>query len=176
MLQVQVDVTNTGSRPGKVVVQLYVRDHESTVRRPIRELKAFEKVLLQPSETATVTFTLDKRAFAYWEPKCSGWYVESGAFELEIGESSRDIRQHITIMVEGTTLLPFIVTETTTIGQLMKHPKGAAFISQMLPAGSSTSGDKTVQAMITDMPLTALVSYGRMTPQQLQGLIQMLNA
>ena len=79
-------------------------------------------------------------------------------------------------MVEGTTLLPFIVTETTTIGQLMKHPKGAAFISQMLPAGSSTSGDKTVQAMITDMPLTALVSYGRMTPQQLQGLIQMLNA
>jgi len=176
MLQVQVDVTNTGSRPGKVVVQLYVRDHESTVRRPIRELKAFEKVLLQPSETATVTFTLDKRAFAYWEPKCSGWYVESGAFELEIGESSRDIRQHITIMVEGTTLLPFIVTETTTIGQLMKHPKGTAFISQMLPAGSSTSGDKTVQAMITDMPLTALVSYGRMTPQQLQGLIQMLNA
>lgn len=184
-LQVQVDVTNTGAVAGKTVVQLYVHDPESSVRRPVRELKGFEKVALQPGETVTATFTLDKRAFAYYEPKCEDWYVESGEFIIEIGQSSRDIRLSKSVQMEGTTVLSFTVTENTTISQLMKHPKGAALIAKMMPAGSGDHSDaaaamgegseKMMRNMMLEMPLGALVSYGRMTSEQLAGLIGTLN-
>jgi beta-glucosidase len=84
-----VEVTNTGAVAGKEVVQLYVSDAEASVPRPPQELKAFEKVSLDPGETKAVRFTLDERAFAYWR---SGWVVEPGDFELRCGSSSRDIR------------------------------------------------------------------------------------
>lgn len=182
-LQVQVDVTNTGAVPGKAVVQLYVRNMESTVRRPVRELKGFNKSALRPGETVTMTFTLDKRAFAYYEPKCKDWFVESGEFVIEIGQSSRDIRLSKSVQVEGTTQLAFDITQNTTIGQLMKHPKGAAFVAKMMPSGGESvntaavgeGSEKMVRNMMLEMPLGALVSYGRMTNEQLAGLIDTLN-
>lgn len=69
ILTVSVTVKNTGTRFGKEAVQLYVRDVESTVNRPVRELKGFAKIALEAGESKTVTFKLDKRAFAYYEPK-----------------------------------------------------------------------------------------------------------
>ena len=181
-LLVQCDVTNTGSCLGKTVMQLYVRDVESTVRRPIRELKGFEKIGLDAGETKTVSFVLDKRAFAYYEPRCQDWFVESGEFVIEIGKSSREICQSISVSVEGTTMLPFTITENTTIGQLMKHPKGAEFVKKMMASGSTANtetmgegSEKMVQQMVLEMPLGALVSYGRMTKEQLEGTIRMLN-
>ncbi|MBQ7521108.1 MAG: fibronectin type III-like domain-contianing protein, partial [Clostridia bacterium] len=184
-LTVTVDVTNTGACPGKAAVQLYVRDRESTARRPVRELRDFAKVDLQPGECKTVTFTLDKRAFAYWETKCHDFYVESGEFVIEIGESSRDIRASRAVQVEGTTLLSFTVTETTTIGQLLKHPKGKAIIGGMMGSSAMTHVDQSdsmgegsermMQGMMMGIPLGALVSYGRLTPEQLKGLIASLN-
>lgn len=180
---VQCDVTNTGSCFGKTVMQLYVRDVESTVRRPIRELKGFEKIALDAGETKTVSFVLDKCAFAYYEPRCKDWFVESGEFVIEIGKSSREICQSITVYVEGTIALPFIITENTTIGQLMKHPKGAEFVKKMMASGSTANtetmgegSEKMVQQMVLEMPLGALVSYGRMTKEQLEGTIHMLNS
>ncbi|MBR1585238.1 MAG: glycoside hydrolase family 3 C-terminal domain-containing protein [Clostridia bacterium] len=185
-LKVTVTVKNAGPCPGKTAVQLYVRDVESTVRRPVRELKAFEKVSLQPGESKKVSFTLDKRAFAYWEPKCHDFFVESGAFVIEIGESSRDIRCEKAVQVEGTTLLSFPVTETTTIGQLLKHPKGKVIIGQMMSSSAMSHVDQTdsmgegsermMQQMMLDIPLGALVSYGRLTPEKLKALIETLNA
>ena len=185
-LTVSVDVKNIGSVAGKAAVQLYVRDVESTVRRPVRELRAFEKVSLQPGETKTVTFTLDKRAFAYWEPKCHDFYVESGEFVIEIGESSRDIRVSHSVRVEGTTLLAFTVTEQTTIGQLVKHPKGKVIIGNMMRSSAMSHVDQTdtmgegsermMQGMTMGIPLGALVSYGRLTRSQLKDLIASLNA
>ena len=184
-VNVSVDVTNIGKVPGKAAVQLYVRDVQSTVRRPVRELKAFDKVALQPGERKTVVFTLDKRAFAYWEPRCHDFYVESGEFVLEIGESSRDIRASSFVQVEGTTFLPFTVTETTTIGQLLKHPKGKAIIGGMMNSSAMAHVDQSdsmgegsermMQGMMMGIPLGALVSYGRLTPEQLKGLIASLN-
>ena len=184
---VSVDVTNTGKVAGKAAVQLYVRDVESTVRRPVRELRDFAKVELQPGETKTLSFILDKRAYAYYEPKVHDFFVESGQFVLEIGESCRDIRLTKSIHVDGTTLIPFTITETTTIGQLMKHPKGAVFIGQMLGRASGPSdaeqaeamgegSEKMMQKMMFEMPLGSLVSYGRMTSKQLRSLIASLNA
>lgn len=180
---VQCDVTNTGSCFGKTVMQLYVRDVESTVRRPIRELKGFEKTGLDAGETKTVSFVLDKHAFAYYEPRCKDWFVESGEFVIEIGKSSREICQSTSVYVEGTIALPFIITENTTIGQLMKHPKGAEFVKKMMASGSTANtetmgegSEKMVQQMVLEMPIGALVSYGRMTKEQLEGTIHRLNS
>ena len=91
-LTVSVDVTNTGSRAGKEVVQLYVSDRTGSVRRPLKELKGYEKVSLDPGETKTVTMTLDKRSFAWYSTELHDWYAASGEYEILIGASSRDIR------------------------------------------------------------------------------------
>ena len=184
---VSVDVTNEGTSAGKAVVQLYVRDVKSTVRRPVRELKDFAKAALEPGETRTVTFTLDKRAFAYYEPKVHDFFVESGEFAVEIGLSCRDIRLAKSVHVEGTTEISFTIDANTTIGQLMKHPKGAAFIRQMMGKSNGPSdseqaeamgegSEKIMQQMMFEMPLGSLVSYGRMTSGQLRGLIASLNS
>ena len=184
---VSVDVTNTGAVAGKAAVQLYVRDAKSAVRRPLRELRDFAKVALQPCETKTVTFTLDKRAFAYYEPKVHDFFVESGEYSIEVGESCRDIRLSKSVHVEGTTLLSFTIDANTTIGQLMKHPKGAAFIRQMMGKSNGPSdaeqaeamgegSEKIMQQMMFDMPLGSLVNYGRMTSRQLKALIASLDA
>ena len=185
-LTVSVAVKNVGAVAGKAAVQLYVRDKESTVRRPVRELRAFEKISLQPGETKTVTFTLDQRAFAYWEPKCHDFFVESGEFVIEIGESSRDIRQSIPVQVEGTVSLPFTVTVNTTIGQLLKHPRGKEIIGNMMRSSAMSHVDQTdtmgegsermMQGMMMGIQLGALVSYGRMTRKQLKELIASLNS
>lgn len=183
---VSVDVKNVGALAGKTVAQLYVSDAESTVRRPVRELRAFEKVALEPGEVKTFRFTLDKRAFAYWEPKSHDFFVESGEFVIEIGESSRDIRLSRSIQVEGTVELPFTVTENTTIGQLLKHPKGKEIIGRMIQSSAMSHVDQTdtmgegsermMQGMMMGIQLGALVSYGRITRQQLKDLIASLNA
>ena len=91
-IRVRVDVENTGARAGQEVVQLYLRDVESALRRPEKELKAFAKVALEPGETKTVTLLLDQEALSYYDPDQNGWVVEPGEFEVLVGSSSRDIR------------------------------------------------------------------------------------
>ena len=100
-LTVQVSVTNTGSMPGSEVVQLYVSDVESTVFRPVKELRGFAKVHLEPGETRTVEFTLDMRDFAYYDVNAKDWVVEEGEFRILIGASSQDIRLEDVVYVYG---------------------------------------------------------------------------
>ena len=95
---VAVTVTNTGSRAGSDVVQVYVHDVESTVYRPVQELKGFAKVWLEPGESRRVEMPLDRRAFAVW---AGDWVVEGGTFEIRLGASSRDIRFRVPIDVAG---------------------------------------------------------------------------
>ncbi len=90
--KVSVTVENTGDVPGKEVVQLYVRDVQSTLIRPYKELKGFEKVLLDPGETTIVEFTLTPRDLSYYDPYQKAWVAEAGEFEVLVGASSRDIR------------------------------------------------------------------------------------
>jgi beta-glucosidase len=91
-LKVKVDVTNTGKITGREIVQLYVRDVESSVARPEKELKAFAKIELKPKQKKTVTFALDREAFWYFDDSMNRWNMEEGEFEILIGASSRDIR------------------------------------------------------------------------------------
>jgi beta-glucosidase len=98
---VTVDVTNTGDRAGKQVVQAYVRDLESCVYRPDRELRAFTKVALEPGETTRVELELGHRAFAFWDVEAGDWSVEPGRFEILVGVSSRDLRGSAPLTVTG---------------------------------------------------------------------------
>jgi len=91
-IETAVDIKNTGKREGKEVVQLYVRDVESSLVRPEKELKAFKKVALKPGETKTVHFTLGKDALSFYDPGRKQWIAEAGEFEIMSGSSSRDIR------------------------------------------------------------------------------------
>ena len=91
-VEVSLVVTNTGKVAGKEVVQLYVSDAKSSLPRPPKELKGFAKVDLKPGEVGTVTFSLDERALAFYDPHKKKWVAEQGVFEVLVGSSSRDIR------------------------------------------------------------------------------------
>jgi len=93
-VEVVCQVGNTGQRAGAEVVQLYVGDGHAPLPRPPRELKQFERVELQPGEEKTVSFTLNERAFAYYDVAAHQWTVAPGTFEIYVGGSSRDIRLH----------------------------------------------------------------------------------
>lgn len=91
-VKIYVKVKNTGAVAGKEVVQMYVRDVQASVQRPVKELKGFVKVALQPGEEKTVAFELNERSLAYYDPDRKAWVAEPGEFEVLIGSSSREIR------------------------------------------------------------------------------------
>ena len=113
-LTVTVDVQNVGDVEGKEIVQLYVGDVESSVYTPAQQLKGFEKVSLEPGEKKSVTFSLDKRSFAFYNVNASDWQVESGDFKIMIGASSRDIRLEDTVTVTSTDTAEIIPTPEGT--------------------------------------------------------------
>lgn len=99
-VKVSCKVTNDGAVAGKEVVQVYVHDRVSTLPRPPKELKAFAKVDLTAGETRLVEFTLDERAFSFYDPVQGGWVCEPGDFVIQVGSSSRDIRLSAEIELE----------------------------------------------------------------------------
>ena len=99
ILNVSFKVKNTGDVSGYEITQLYVADKESTIYRPVKELKAFKKVWLNPGETKEITLSLNKRAFAFYNVNINDWCVESGDFEILVGASSADIRLSATVNV-----------------------------------------------------------------------------
>lgn len=169
-LTVMVDVTNTGDRDGMEIVQLYVSDKESSVRRPVRELKGFEKLFLKAGETKKAVFHLDKRSFAYYEPDIHDWFVEYGEFIIEAGSSSRDIRLSTSVYVSSDTKLPVHFTLNTTCGEINSIPEGRAMFEDIFSQidcgfGDTASDDlgasakEMMEAMIRDMPLRTLVTF-----------------
>lgn len=87
-----IDVTNAGKRNGSEIVQLYIRDEKSSLPRPVKELKAFKKIALNPGQTKTVTFTIDKTALSFFDADKHEWVAEPGIFEAIVGASSSDVR------------------------------------------------------------------------------------
>ena len=92
---ITVPVTNTGSRSGKEVVQLYIADREASVMRPEKELKGFVKVELEAGQTKNVEFTVDSSALSYFDDKSHSWVAEAGEFEALIGAAADDIRTSV---------------------------------------------------------------------------------
>lgn len=102
----QFDVTNTGTRSGEEVAQLYIHQNNPGLPRPDKELKGFYKIALQPGETSTVTLPLGYRAFSYYNPDKKGWLAEAGDFQILVGSSSRDLRLKDTFKLAETSLYP----------------------------------------------------------------------
>ena len=94
-LTVSVDVTNTGAVAGKEVVQLYIGDNESSVVRPVKELKGFRKIDLKPGQKQTVTFEIDPEMLKFFDADKHEWVLEKGKFTAYVGAASDDIRTQV---------------------------------------------------------------------------------
>ncbi|GAC1350866.1 MAG: glycoside hydrolase family 3 C-terminal domain-containing protein [Ktedonobacteraceae bacterium] len=105
-LHVSVDITNTGQRAGKEIVQVYVRDQQARLQRPEKELKAFVKVQLEPGECKAVTLSLGRDTLAYYDDLAHEWVAEAGAFEVLVGASSQDIRATAFFTLTATSRWP----------------------------------------------------------------------
>lgn len=111
---VSADITNTGNCDGAEIVQLYIKNPVVYEIRPEKELRDFAKVFLKAGETKTVTFTLNARAFSYYETRIHDWYAESGDYEILLASSSRDIRLQYTVSITGSKKIPFVADYVTT--------------------------------------------------------------
>lgn len=194
-LTVQLDVTNTGRLPGKEIVELYVGNAPAGVPRPVKELRGFTKVFCTPGQTQTVTFTLNKRSFAYYHVGMHDWYAESGTYEILAGASSRDIRLRATVRMEATQVIPKTYDRFVTMGELMTLPAGQAVVQEMMaayqmPAVSEEERQRRLNdeedtedvamdyaAMGMDMPLckVADMSGGAMTEETVRTIVAALN-
>ncbi|GAB6549250.1 glycoside hydrolase family 3 C-terminal domain-containing protein [Bacillus mobilis] len=187
-VSVRVNVKNTGSIAGKEIVQLYIKDVESSMIRPEKELKGFEKVELQPGEEKTVSFILNKRSFAYYNVEWKDWHVETGEFEILVGKSSKEIVLHDSIFVQSTTIIRKPVHRNTLLGEIFMAPTLAPIAKELMekalkdsPFSSMAEGDsdasEMMEAMLNYMPLRALVNFsaGAFTEEMLSEIIGLLN-
>ena len=186
-LTVSVDVSNTGNREGKEIVQLYVADQTGSANRPVRELKNFVKVSLAPGETKTVQMELNKRSFAWYNVKLHDWYAASGTYEIQIGKSSREILLSDTVEVTTDVTVPVEIHKNTTVGQLMRDPKAAAFLQETmgemmktLGGGGEASAEaispEMIQGMLESMPLRGLRSFAGLSEEGLNQLVEKLRS
>lgn len=157
-------VTNTGQRPGKEVVQLYVTDPESSVRRPPQELKGFAKTTtLAPGESQTVTFQLRSRDLSYWSLQQHRWVVEGGTFQLRVGASSRDLRLSTAIAVT-TPPLPVQLDGMATLEEWLAHPVGADLLREAIGVDENGRprgilGDEELIRVIGNFPISTLAAF-----------------
>lgn len=190
---VTVTVKNTGKRAGKTVAQVYVGDVEGYVNaiRPVRELKAFKKIELQPGESKEVSFTLCKRAFATWRSEIHDWFVESGEFSIEVGDSSACLPLKATVTVESTQKLPAHYDMNSIVMDLMKDPKAKEVIAPLISGAAAIFGDgeggseaaneavteEMSMAMMQYMPLRSMLGFsnGAVTGEMIDEMLRKMN-
>ena len=181
ILTVNAVITNTGNCAGKEIVQLYVADKSGFAVRPEKELKDFIKIELQPGESKTVTFRLDKRAFSYYNEELGDWYAPNGKYDIMIASSSRDIRLTAEVTHKTAAKLPFVATENTVFGEFMDYAEGKATLDLLFSkvAKGLLGGDhfepEAVRSMIGSMPLRQIRSFGGISDELLQQAVDMLN-
>ncbi|MFE3447102.1 glycoside hydrolase family 3 C-terminal domain-containing protein [Nocardia sp. NPDC059180] len=173
-LTVRVTVTNTGSRRGREVVQIYTALPDSAVSRPPRELKGHAVTAeLEPGASELVSIVIDRADLAYWETRTDQWIVEGGTYQVMAGASSRDIRTTGTVEVAGDELrIP--ITAQSTLGETLSNPAAAAVLGEMF-AGMTGGGDGRVlgvdmMRMLASIPLDRLTGFG-MAPADLDKLL-----
>ncbi len=166
-LNVTVEVKNTGPVAGKTTVQVYIHDCESELIRPEKELKGFAKVALNPGETKTVTIPLDERAFAYYNPAYHEWVVESGEFEIRVGQSSADIDLKESVYVETTQTRVASLQRYSTLKEWLNHPRGQvvleAALAQFIKSIEQTFGESVLASeaieWAKDLPLDVVFAF-----------------
>jgi beta-glucosidase len=154
-IQASLEVHNTGPRPGKEVVQLYVRDVQASLARPPKELKAFAKVALQPGEARRVTLTLDETALAFYDDARQAWVAEPGEFEVLVGSSSRHIHCTARFTWHGS---PGIAAHLS-IHLPLRHLLADASAKAVLYRHFGALVDHPMLEMALDMKLEEIAAY-----------------
>lgn len=187
---VSADITNTGNSDGAEIVQLYIKNPVVYEIRPEKELRNFAKVFLKAGETKTVTFTLNARAFSYYETRIHDWYAESGDYEILLASSSRDIRLQDTVSITGSKKIPFVADYITTCEDVELFAKDGSALDEMLRGsgfaeatdhdGDDSMGSGTadmMKAMFTGTPLHSILSFSseELTYEDIQDTIRKLN-
>ena len=188
-LTLSLEVTNTGSMAGKEVVQLYVgRPEGGKVMRPVKELRAFDKVSLEPGETKRVTFTLSSRDFSYWNETAGRFIAPTGTYKLLAGSSSRDIRSTGEVTVQCTASVRKPVSLDTAIGEIEDWPEAMALLSgpvtRLMKAfgvgeaqdESSAMTDEMGSAMVRYMPLRNLIGFAGEPKESLLKTVREINS
>jgi beta-glucosidase len=162
-ITVACHVTNTGDRRGREVVQLYVSDPEAAVARPLRELKAFTKVDLEPGDAATVEFTLAAHDLSYWSPTALCWVLEGGAFEFAVGASTRDLRLSTTLDI-AVPAQPGALESTSTLEEWLADPVGAVLLQKAIGTDETGRpggilGNEELLKVIGNFPLNRLAAF-----------------
>ena len=185
---VRLEVTNTGERDGREVVQVYVAPERSIVQRAPRELKAFASVALAAGETRTVELVVRREDLAYWDVRVDRWVVEGGAYVVEVAASSRDIRSTASVEVAGDEVHQEL-TMNSSVGDLMAHPIAGPIVQQALgvlmgglggdaAAASMMPNDDAVQKMMASFPVGRLAGFPGLPVsfEQIEQLIAAANA
>ncbi|MFF0240847.1 glycoside hydrolase family 3 C-terminal domain-containing protein [Rhodococcus pyridinivorans] len=171
-LTVHVTVTNTGGRAGAEVVQVYAGAPGSSVARAPRELKGFTKVRLDSGESQRVAVSIRRDDLAYWDTRVDSWVVEGGTYSIDIGASSRDIRQTLTVDMTGDAVrIP--LTMESSLGELFQNPAAAEIVLQAFGSlGGDVGVDESVLKMAASMPLGRLAGFAPgVEPEQIQQLL-----
>ena len=180
-LSVKLKIKNTGELKGKEVVQLYVKDEQSSLIRPKKELKKFVKVELMPGEEKEITFNLYARDFSYYDSKRNTWIAESGSFVILVGASSRDIRLTENIALKSTQNIPLNYDEYTFIREYWDNPDSKELLKKLVPnwimsfvpEGKSLD-DAEFQDFFIDHPIIKLpyITNGEVTKE---GIMKFVN-
>jgi beta-glucosidase len=183
-LEVSLTLTNTGKRSGKEVVQLYVVDTESTLQRPVKELKAFDKIELAPGESKQVSFVLSIRDFSYYSKLYDRWLAESGEFEILVGSSSRDMRLNGSLTLTNTEELNYKMTEFSFFAELWSNPQLKPLLIDFMPKwikAMTPEGKPVEEAKIEDFlqqqPLIKFPYFtgGEVNEQQVKVFVDQIN-
>ena len=170
------------------------------MQRPVRELKGFDKVSLEPGETGTAKAVLDDRAFSWYSAELGNWYAFPGEYEISAGASSRDIRLTAEVNYETDRRLPVHFDLNSTIGEMIESEKTRPFaklmakkmdaffrfgdsgadITDAIPENSSEAAseafnEEMAEAMAASQPLRGIVNFGIMTRDELLGELKKYN-
>ena len=166
-LHVSVKVRNVGNRAGKEVVQLYVAAEMPGIIRPVRELKGFQKIALAAGEEKVVSFTLDSRAFAYWNEIIHDWHIAPGSCSIEICKNAEEVLCVKTVKLVGKEIFSERFTMETKIEKIVKTEKGMAYwrkIAELLAKFfmASTEVPVTLEEAIASMlsPMNPIMQTG----------------
>jgi beta-glucosidase len=131
-LKVSFTVTNAGDRAGKEIAQLYVKPYGSRLKRPVKELKEFTKIHLEPGMSKIVEFALDNRDFAYYDDYHQEWVVDSGTYTIKVGASSADIRLSADLEIESNQVVFTPLTGESYCYNLVDNPHALAAFKDIM--------------------------------------------
>jgi beta-glucosidase len=174
-LDVSVTVRNSGSRAGKEVVQLYAQMPDSQYSRPVRELKAFAKVSLQPGESKLVRLQITARDLMIYDTERRAWRLEGGTCRLLLGGTGLSTEVSL---VEDSHSVRQVFSKHTALKQFLLDPQARMVLLDVFNTMPMVSPDMPAaeREMMFAIPICKLVNFGMLTPEALEALLQTVNA